>query len=188
MKIILGSQSKGRKKIMQEMGMPFETMSAHIDEKSIRNTDPKKLTMLLALAKAEALLPKITEPAILITSDQVVVTNGTILEKPQNEKEAREFLRLCPLYPSDTVSAVVATNTITKKQSKAIDIATVYFTPFSEEEIDVLIQRGEVYSLAGGYNIEGDIWENHVKKMVGTRDSILGLPKDITIRLIQEVS
>ena len=81
MKIILGSQSAGRKKVLEGMGYEFETMSADIDERAIRLEDPVKLTLALAVAKSEALLPKIKndEGVILITSDQVVVCNGKII-------------------------------------------------------------------------------------------------------------
>lgn len=93
MKIILGSQSKGRRGIMQTMSYQFETMSPNIDEKAIRFDDPQKLTLARANAKADALIPKITEPAILITSDQVVAWDGKILGKPENEIEAGKFSR-----------------------------------------------------------------------------------------------
>ncbi|NQS90060.1 Maf family protein, partial [Patescibacteria group bacterium] len=89
MKIILGSQSKGRKKMLEEMGVEFEIMPADIDEKAIRLKDPKELVLVIARAKADALKPRISEPAILITSDQVVVWQGKIREKPENGKEAR---------------------------------------------------------------------------------------------------
>src|SRR3989344_5547078 len=92
MKIILGSQSKGRRKMLEEMGYEFEVRSANIDEKAIRIDDPKELTLALARAKAEALRAQFLEDAILITSDQVVVWNGEIREKPQDKKKAEDFL------------------------------------------------------------------------------------------------
>ena len=94
MKIILGSKSKGRKRMLEEMGIEFEVMVADINEKAIRFDDPKELVLALARAKAEVLKQKIPEPTILITSDQVVVWEGKIREKPENEKEARFFARI----------------------------------------------------------------------------------------------
>jgi len=55
MKIILGSASARRKDILQQMGYEFEVMSANIDEKAIRFDDPKKLTLAIVNAKADAL-------------------------------------------------------------------------------------------------------------------------------------
>lgn len=115
MKIILGSQSKGRQDVLKRMGYDFEAMSANIDEKSIRHFNPADLVLLIAQAKTLALLPKIKEPAILITADQVVLFNGEIREKPIDKKQAYEFLKSSHLHPIETIGAVVVTNTKTGK-------------------------------------------------------------------------
>lgn len=175
--------------MMEEMGLDFEIMPAHIDEKTIRDADPKKLTMKLALAKADVLIPRITGPAILITSDQVVVCNGEILEKPENAAEAEAMLTEYAAHNAENINAIVVTNTANGKQASANDVSGVAFLPFSDEDIQALLDDGEVYLLAGGFNIEGNpIWEAHVKEIIGTRDSVLGLPKEVTKRLIHEVS
>ena len=93
MKIILGSQSEGRQEVLAEMGYEFEVMPSHIDEKAIRHDNPKELVLALANAKADALLPRIAEPALLITADQVVAWKDEIREKPRDEKEERYFLK-----------------------------------------------------------------------------------------------
>jgi len=187
MKIISGSQSKGRKKMLEEMGYEFEVMLADIDEKAIRFEDPRELTLALARAKADALKSKISEPAILITADGVVICNGQILEKPENEEQAKEFLRGYATFSAEVVTAIVVTNAKTGKQAEGTDSTKVYFTQFSEEEIDELIQKGDVFHLAGAFDVEGPIWGSHLKKIEGTRDGAMGLPKDLTERLIREV-
>lgn len=186
--IILGSKSIGRKKMLEEMGIEFTVLNPDIDEKAIRFDDPKELVLALARAKADALKQKISEPAILITSDQVVICNGAIREKPENEKEAREFLESYSALPVETITAVVATNLQTGKRAEAVDVARVFFYPFSESEIRDFISEGGVFHLAGGFTIDGERWARHVKKIEGTRDSVIGLPKKITKRLISEVS
>jgi len=187
MKIILGSQSKGRKKILEEMGYKFEVMSANIDEKIIRFDDPKKLTLALAQAKADALKSRIFEPALLITSDQVVIWNGKIREKPENEKEAKEFLQGYNISPAKTITAVVVTDISTGKRVEGIDIAKVYFYPFSEKDINEIIKEGEAFHMAGGFTVDGQIWTKHIKKIEGTRDSVIGLSKSLTEKLIRKV-
>lgn len=173
--------------MLEEMGLEFEVMSADIDEKAIRRSDPKELVMALAKAKAEALKTRISEPAILITSDQVAVCEGSIREKPETEREAIEFLESYKDYPVETVTAVAVTNLATGKQLGEVDVAKVFFHHFLEKEIDELIAGGQVFHLAGGFDIDGEPWESHVKSIEGARDSIIGLPKDITTRLIREV-
>src|SRR3989338_3371662 len=121
MKIILGSQSKGRKKILEEMGYDFEVIPPNIDEKSIRMDDPVKLAMALANAKADAVILQITNDSLLITSDTVVIWRGSIREKPENEKEAREFLTSYTLDPAETVTAVVVVNSSNGKRAEGVD-------------------------------------------------------------------
>lgn len=186
MKIILGSQSRGRKTILEEMGIDFEVIPSNIDERAIRCSDPKELVLALAHAKADALLSRIAEPALLITSDQVVVCDGVIREKPENEKEAREFLESYNTLPAEMVTSVVVTNIETKKRVDAVDVAKVCFSSFSTSQIDDLISKGDLFHFAGGFSVRGDDWVESIDHIDGAIDSVLGLPKDITKRLMRE--
>lgn len=188
MKFILGSQSKGRKQMLMEMGFEFEVMGAGIDEKAIRRTDSKELTLALAHAKADTLLKQIRQPAILITSDQVVVWNGEIREKPESAEEARKFLQGYAHFPAQTVTAVVVVNTQTGERAQGIDIATVWMTPIPEELIDKFISEGNIFSYAGGFGVQDAIKYDLIDKMEGTVDSIIGLPKKLTKQLIRQVN
>lgn len=188
MKVILGSQSKGRRKMLTEMRVGFEIMPADIDERAIRHSDPKELVIVLARAKAEALKLKIFEPVLLITSDQVVVCQGRILEKPLTDSEARNFLLGYNTKPAETVTGVVVSNLENGKVAEGVDVAKVYFKPFSNNEINELIAGKEVFNYAGGFTIDGDKWFSHVKRIEGSPDSVLGLPKKLTKRLIHKVT
>ena len=68
-----------------------------------------------------------------------------------------------------------------------VDVAKVYFNPFSESEINDIISEGQVFHLAGGFTIDGEKWVDHIKKIEGTRDSCMALPKEVTKRLIRGV-
>lgn len=188
MKIVLGSQSKGRKQILTEMGYEFSVLSAGIDEKAIRFEDPQQLTLALANAKADVLLERISEPCLLITSDQVVSWHDRILEKPESAQEAREFLEGYAKYPPKTVTAVVVVNTQTKQRAQGVDMATVWLKPIPKVLIDQFISEGNVFSWAGGFGIQDAIKYNLVDKLEGTVDSVMGLPKDLTTQLLKQVS
>ena len=162
-------------------------MTSDIDEKAIRNDDPKKLTMALAKAKAEALRPKIKEPALLITADQVIVWNGEILEKPENPEQARQFLKGYAQYPAQPVNAVVVTNTKTGAQKGENDENTVYFHSFPDDIIKQLIAEGNIFSQAGAFSLEDPLIIPYIERIVGTLDSVEGLPKEIVERLMEEV-
>lgn len=187
MKIILGSASKSRRRILERTGWPFEVMTADIDEKAIRSDDPKQLTLALARAKAEALLNRVHESAILITADQVVVCNGVIREKPENEAQAREYLESYATYPAEAVNGICVINTMTGKRADALDISKIKINPIPAAIINKLIEDRDIFSRAGGFSAEDPLLAPYVDYIEGTLDSIEGLPMYAVERLILEV-
>lgn len=205
-KIILGSASTARQSILREMGFNFSVMTADIDERAIRREKPEDLVMALAEAKcntdtlaplqAEAIISKIanlkdgeisSEPLLLITADQVVVHEGVIREKPSSEEEARLFIKGYSRAPACTVGSVLVTNLKTGLKKGGWDKAEVYFHPIPDDVVESLIKEGLVLKVAGGLLVEHPLTSPLVEAMVGSIDSIMGLPKDLTRSLINEV-
>lgn len=187
MNLILGSASVYRKKRLEEAGYSFSTMTADIDEKAIRTNDFKKLPLLLAHAKADALLPRISEPSILITSDIIVVCNGELREKPDSIEQAYRFLKSYSLYPAETYDAVVVTNTETLKRAEGLDIAMVHFKEIPDDVIHELIEKEATMRVAGGFTIDDQLLQKYVDHIEGEVDSVLGLPLQLTQNLIKKV-
>lgn len=188
MKIILGSTSEGRKIVMKELGFEFETMSPDIDEKAIRKNNPRELVMAIAQAKADILVPKIKEPAFLIVSDQVVLYEGKIREKPIDETQARAFLESYANAFAETVGAVVVVNTKTGKRAGGLQQAKVHFRPFPKAFIDEYIKTGGPFKGAGGVQVHDPILKPFIERIEGSFDSLTGLSKDLVKKLIKEVS
>lgn len=187
MHLVLGSRSEGRQEVLRRMGCRFEIMAADIDEKAIRHEDAEKLTLLLAHAKADALLPRIRKPSILITSDQVVICGGAILEKPESDEEARHYLEGYARWPAVTVTAVVATDTATNRRSHGVDTATTLFCPIPSSVIDRLIATGRIMKNAGAFSIEDPLLKDYIVGIEGEPESVMGLPRELTIRLVRAV-
>ncbi|KAK9270663.1 hypothetical protein L1049_026245 [Liquidambar formosana] len=205
------------------MGYEFTTMTADIDEKGIRKEKPEELVMVLAEAKADAIISKLQHcdnqekdakptlliaadtaeaimpklpivdykkdaaPTLLITSDQVVVYEGMIREKPSSKEEARQFLKGYSSGHAATVGSVLVTNLKTGFRKGEWDKVEIYFHEIPDEIIDKLIEEGIVLNVAGGLIIEHPLILPFVKQVVGTTDSVMGLPKALTERLIKEV-
>lgn len=169
------------------MGYDFEVMWADIDEKAIRFDDPVQLTLALANAKADALVAKIKEPAILIALDQVVICNDKILEKPADENEAREYFAMYSIYPAETVTSVVAVNTATGKRAEGTDIAKIWIDSVPEDVVCRYIAEGNSFSCSGGFDHEHPLLVSYIKKIEGEPESITGLPVALTKSLIESV-
>ena len=188
MRIILGSKSEGRKKILESMGYKFEIMDPNIDEKVIRERSPQALTLKIALAKSEALLPKITgEEVLLITADQVVVYRGEVREKPIDRAEAIKFLTGYNYYPAQTVTSVVVTYTPTGLKVMAIDSAMIYFNEMPKEVIERYVETGDAYNHAGAFWDEHELLAPYVRAIDGEEESIVGLPKAMILMLMDNI-
>lgn len=191
MKIILGSSSVGRRSIMdelsKELGFTFEVMSPDIDEKSIRHNNPSDLVMAIANAKADALVLKVKEPSILICSDQVVLYNNIIREKPINENEARDFLISYSNIDPELIGAIVVVNTENGKRASGIQTSRIHFKPLTDEIINAHIKSGFALSGAGGFLIHDPVLKEYVDYIEGGFDSANGLSKELVKKLVLEV-
>ncbi|TKY55820.1 cytoplasm protein [Spatholobus suberectus] len=194
-KIILGSSSKARREILGEMGYEFTIMTADIDEKGIRREKPEDLVMALAEAKADTIVQRLlaggsleedASTTLLITADTVVVYRGVIREKPTSEKEAREFIKGYSGSHAAVVGSVVVTNLATGKRCGGWDSAEVYFLEIPDEVIDSLIDEGITFNVAGGLMLEHPLTLPFVDAVVGSTDTVMGLSKALTEKLLLE--
>ncbi|KAJ1697232.1 hypothetical protein LUZ63_005744 [Rhynchospora breviuscula] len=179
------------------MGYQFTIVSPDIDEKAIRLEKPDDLVMALAQAKAEAIRRKFQdkclsnkevegEPTLLITSDQVMVNRGMIREKPLNEQEAREFIKGYSGNFAVAVGYVLVTNLKTGVQKGEWDKPEIHFHEIPDEVIERVIKVREITNVAGGFRMEHPLAAPYVKEVVGAMDSVMGLPRELTKRLLEE--
>src|SRR3989344_5806955 len=187
MRIILGSKSPRRATILKEMGYEFEIMPSHIDEKAIKSDDPSQLALLLARAKADAVLSKIKPPAILITADLIVLWDGQIRGKPKTPEEARQFLIDCSQSESICISGVFVINCATKVRREGTVRANVWINPMPEHLIDELIASGDVYEWGGGFEVSDPRIAPYLARMEGDRDTVMGLPVKMVKKFLEEV-
>lgn len=186
-RIVLGSGSKYRQQLLREMGYDFEVISPQLDEKSIRLEDPSALALSLAHAKADAVLAELRHSALVIAADQVVAYAGQIREKPGSADEAQEFMRTSGDAPSETVSAVVVVDSETGRRASGVDVVRIFLRPLPDDLIEDRIADGEIFYCAGALRIEDPLLAPYIERIEGTMDSVMGLPKELTARLIAEV-
>jgi len=212
--LLLGSASFTRKLILKEMGVDFRLLVRPIDEKSLGDRDrdhPAELVLKLAQAKMDHLVAEIragrcdadlpsrstasygdgNNEWIVLTGDQVVTCDGGIMEKPESVEEAREFVTRFATHPPSTVGSCVITHLPSGLQVHGVDTATIHFKPtiLTANLIDRLIEDGApVLSCAGALMIEHPKVKEHVDRIDGTEDSVMGLSKALVLRLFEELS
>jgi septum formation protein len=210
--LLLGSASFTRKLILKEMGVPFSKLVRPIDEKALgdRSQDPPhELVLALAKAKMDHLVSCLksgdcdsdlparstndgqTQEWILLTGDQVVTCKGAILEKPESIEEARSFVSQYPQNPPSTVGSCVIHHHPSGIQVSGVDTATVHFrsTLPGDTLVDTLVEQNEpILSCAGGLMVEHPLVQEHVDRIDGTQDSVMGLSKELVLRLLDELA
>ena len=108
-------------------------------------------------------------------------------EKPESIEEARTFLKSYAHQSVQTITSVVVYNTKTGAHSEGTDVATIWFRPIDDQTIDALIQKGEIMSCCGGFKAEDPLLKPFIMRLEGTMESIMGMPPELTKRLIEEV-
>eukprot|EP00565_Helicotheca_tamesis_P004681 CAMPEP_0185731884 /NCGR_PEP_ID=MMETSP1171-20130828/14193_1 /TAXON_ID=374046 /ORGANISM="Helicotheca tamensis, Strain CCMP826" /LENGTH=242 /DNA_ID=CAMNT_0028401241 /DNA_START=233 /DNA_END=961 /DNA_ORIENTATION=+ len=203
--IILGSGSFTRKLILKEMSIPYKLMVRPIDEKGLgdRSGSPHDLVSLLAKAKGDHLVSGIMNNEssdltleereggwIVLTGDQVVTHDDTILEKPESIEEAKDFVSRYAKSPPRTVGAVVLTHVPSMIQVAGVDSAQINFASSVADcdLIEKLLEEGApVLDCAGGLMVEHPLVREHVEGIDGTEDSVMGLSKDLVIALLRDL-
>ena len=172
-----------------------------------KNTDDEESLDTLTLPKS-TMNEENEEGWIVLTADQVVTYKESILEKPLCENEAHQFVKGYATAPPKTVGACVLTHIPTMTQVSGVDTATIHFLPtvancvsqkkddyhdhekFVEEMelVKALLNEGApIMSCAGGLMVEHPLVKTHIDKIDGTEDSVMGLSKDLVIKLLEEL-
>jgi len=155
---------------------PAEFMKPDIDEKAIRRDKPEDMVVAIAEGKADELVPKLAgREVLLVTMDQVVACGGKVLEKPETEKQAREYLAMYGAgNGASCVNGMVVHNLKTGKRVLGVDISTVHFRAIPDAEVDRLVGLADIYTTAGALLIEETA--PHIERIDGSEDSVQGLP------------
>ncbi|TYJ47373.1 hypothetical protein E1A91_A02G185200v1 [Gossypium mustelinum] len=132
------------------------------------------------------ILKNVACPTLLITADTVVVYKGTIREKPCNEDEAREFIKGYSGGHAAVVGSVLGTNLNSGASKGGWESAEVYFHEIPNEVIDSLIDEGIPFKVAGGLMLEHPLTLPFVDAVIGATDTVMGLSKSLTEKLIEE--
>ena len=169
--LYLASASPRRRELLQMLGMHITVCPADIDEHMDPTRDPaEEVARVSALKAAAAVAP---EDAIVIAADTIVVCQGRVLGKPQDEAQAQEMLELLSgrdhqVMTGCTVLRGALAETFT-------EVTDLHFRELSESEIHRYIASGEPMDKAGSYGIQGGA-ALFCQRLEGDYYNVMGLP------------
>jgi septum formation protein len=180
-KIILASQSKVRKEILDKNDIPNKVEPSNVDEDIVKESllkekaTPDIISKNLAELKANKVSLKKTDE-IVLGADSVIDLDGELISKPKNREEALKILKKLNGKKHHLVSSVC----ISKNGSMMwnyTDKATLTMKNFSDDELKSYLSKipdNALYAY-NVYQIEGE-GRKLFSDIRGDEDTIMGLP------------
>ena len=180
-KIILASQSKVRKEILDKNNINCVVEKSNVDEDSVKKSllnegaPPEIISKNLAELKANKISEK-KNGEIVIGADSVIDLEGEIISKPLDRKEALNILKKLNGKKHHLISSVC----ISKNGSMIwnyTDKAALTMKKMSDEELKEYLEKisDEALYAYNVYQIEGE-GRSLFSKIEGDEDTIMGLP------------
>ena len=180
-KIILSSQSKVRKEILDKNDIHNKVEPSNVDEDIVKESllkekaTPDIISKNLAELKANKVSLKKTDE-IVLGADSVIDLDGELISKPKNREEALKILKKLNGKKHFLVSSVC----ISKNGSMIwnyTDKATLTMKNFSDDELKSYLSKipdNALYAY-NVYQIEGE-GRKLFSDIRGDEDTIMGLP------------
>lgn len=182
----LASKSPRRKKLLEQIGINFKSITVDLQEEILDGEHPIKTVKRLALHKMDAAEQKIKK-GIILTADTIVVLKGQIIGKPKNKKDAERILKFLSGKTHFVYTGFVIKNLSNKKEIVDYEKTSVTFHKLSSQMIKNYIKTGSPMDKAGAYGIQDDFGAVFVKKVNGCYYNVMGLPLSKVYNSILEI-
>jgi septum formation protein len=182
-KIILASQSPRRKQLLEWAEIPFEIVVKETDETFPEDLKVEDAAIHIARQKALAVEPVVSENAVILAADTIVVLEGRIIGKPKDRTEAIRILSDLSGHRHVVITGVVIKQN--KREVSFADSTEVYFHELSREQIEFYVDKYKPYDKAGAYAIQEWIGVVGIKSVTGDFYNVMGLPVSRVFRALK---
>ena len=180
-KVILASNSKVRKKILDENGIESKVFPSNLDEEAVKeslikeNANPEIISKNLAELKANKISLKFNNE-IVVGADSVIDLNSELISKPKNREDALKILKKLNGKTHFLISSVC----ISKNGSMIwnyTDKATLTMKNLTDKQLNEYLSKitDEALYAYNVYQIEGK-GKSLFVKIEGDQNTIMGLP------------
>ena len=152
--MILASASPRRRRLIAWLGIDAEMTATDTPEDLTRPLPPDRLAADIAADKARAARAAGARDALALAFDTVVVSDGRVLGKPADEREARRMLRALSGRGHHVVTGVALLAAGVEIPDTMSVTTRVAMRVLDDASIETWISRGEALGCAGAYNIE----------------------------------
>lgn len=179
-KIVLASGSPRRIEMLQKDGADPVIIKPGCEENLNTELTPQQAVMSLALRKNLWVLDSMpedlrAEDCLVLSADTVVVYDGKIIGKPEDEEDAFRILSMLRGKEHYVCSGACITRTSIDTKYVFAESTTVKFKDYSDGEIRSYIATGEPMDKAGAYAIQGG-FAPYIEYTEGNMDNVIGFP------------
>ena len=160
---------------VEELELNFDVVVKDVDESFPEDLNYEDVAIFIAEKKAHAFKEELGIPnTIVITADSIVCIDGDVLNKPVDEADACNMLKLL-----SGRKHIVITGVCIKSNMKTVSFSTrteVHFKSLSDKEINYYIKKCKPLDKAGAYGIQEWIGFIGVDAIAGSYTNVMGLP------------
>jgi septum formation protein len=173
--IILASASPRRSELLKQVGIKFEVIPSNIKETIDESLKPEEYAKILSYEKALSVAKGLKSPSVVLGADTIVVKNGMIMGKPQDEEEAFGMLKSLQGDWHEVITGITLIESSGFESIREFEKTRVKMRLLSEKDIKAYIKTGEPMDKAGAYGIQG-VGALLVEKIEGCYFNVVGLP------------
>lgn len=171
--MILASKSPRRKEILENFGLKIRIETKEVEESSDKEN---YVEIIKEIAHKKGIeVAKENPQELVVSADTLVVLDGEIMGKPEDEKEARIMLEKLSGRSHEVVTAFAVFLYGKKIELVNYCITKVFFKKLSDEEINWYINSKEPMDKAGAYGIQG-FGNIFVDRIEGDFFNVMGFP------------
>jgi septum formation protein len=197
-RVVLGSASPGRLRVLRQAGIDPLVVVSGVDEDAVMaalgaHAPPGEVVCALAAAKAESVAQcldsAVGADCIVIGCDSMLYRDGELWGKPESAAAARRGWqqlagRSGELYTGHSVIRL-RDNTITHRGAD-VAVTTVRFGVPSADDLDAYLRSGEPTAVAGGFTLDG-LGGWFIDSIDGDPSAVIGIGLPLTRRLFERV-
>ena len=184
-KIILGSASPRRKRLLEGMCIDFTVDTGNTFTETVEDGIPyREVPVRMSEGKSLGFHRPLAEDEILITSDTMVILSEEILGKPADRADAIRMLHDLSGRAHEVVTAVTLRDS--RKMKTFTDSSLVRFATLSDEDIEFYVDRFKPFDKAGAYGIQEWIGYIGIESIEGSYYNVEGLPTEKLWKALKE--
>ncbi len=177
-RIILGSASPSRKRLLESVNIDFEILVSGVDEENpeITKLSPSEMVLALAIMKAHTVknLFDCGNNALIIGCDSTFEFDGESLGKPGTRENAIARAKKISGKSGLLHTGHCVIDTAQGIEVSDISTARVHFAKMSDAEIENYVDSGEPLEVAGGFTLDG-LSAPFITHIEGDPSGIIGL-------------